>query len=97
MILGEEYKLIKYMITDIISIEDLLYFGYLLPIAIMLLWLVWERSRLKDKYVSRLYKDALVLLIPGAALFGVIILALNLFLYYREKFSKKLGKIIDGK
>jgi hypothetical protein len=89
MILGEEYKLIKYMITDIISIEDLLYFGYLLPIAIMLLWLVWERNRLKDKYVSCLYKDVLILLIPGAALFGVIILALNLFLYYMEKFDKR--------
>ena len=89
MILGEEYKLIKYMITDIISIEDLLYFGYLLPIAIMLLWLVWERSRLKDKYASYLYKDALVLLIPGTALFGVILLTLNLFLYYIEKFDKR--------
>jgi uncharacterized membrane protein YfhO len=77
------------MITDIISIEDLFYFGYIIPIFIMLLWLMWERSRLKDKYVSRLYKDALVLLIPGAALFGVIVLALNLFLYYMEKFDKK--------
>ena len=95
MILGEEYKLIKYMITDIISIEDLFYFGYIIPIFIMLLWLVWERSRLKDKYVSCLYKDALVLLIPGTALFGVILLALNLFLYYMEKFDKKFHRTED--
>ena len=95
MILGEEYKLIKYMITDIISIEDLLYFGYLLPIVIMLLWLVWERSRLKGKYTSYLYKDALILFIPGAALFGVILLALSLFLYYGEKIRKKLERMIN--
>lgn len=77
------------MITDIISIEDLFYFGYLLPIVIMLLWLVWERSRLKGKYTSYLYKDVLILFIPGAAAFGVIVLALNLFLYYMEKFDKR--------
>ena len=78
-----------------ISFDELFYYGYIIPIFIMLLWLMWKRSRLKDKYATYLDKDALALLIPGTALFGVILLALYLFLYYGEKLTRKLDRMID--
>lgn len=82
------------MILDI-SFEDLFYYGYIIPIIIMLLWIVWERSRLKDKYASYLYKDALVLLIPGTALFGVILLAFKWTCFCIMKLDKWFHIIED--
>lgn len=57
----------------------LIIYGYVLPMAIMLVWIMWRVcSDLKagERYVSRFIRDCWPLLIPGLSLWGVCSLLL---------------------
>lgn len=59
--------------------KDLIIYGYVLPMAIMLVWIMWRVcSGLKagERYVSRFIRDYWTLLIPGVSLWGVCLLLL---------------------
>lgn len=57
----------------------LIIYGYVLPMAIMLVWIMWRVcSDLKagERYVSRFIRDCWPMLIPGVSLWGVCSLLL---------------------
>ena len=75
--------------AELISFEDLFYYGYLIPIIIMMVWYAYAVFTRKDRYITFAYKDVLLLFIPGTALFGVILLFLDFILLLSEKMYKK--------
>ena len=70
---------------------DIIFYGYVLPIIIMFVWRIWRLYtgpriiRTEFRYMSHTIKHFLILFIPGASLFGVLML---LLLFVSDSFDR---------
>ena len=70
---------------------DIIFYGYELPIIIMFVWRIWRLYtspriiRTEFRNMSHTIKHFLILFIPGASLFGVLML---LLLFVSDSFDR---------